>query len=163
MTDMFSADHAGEPVEEPLGFTAADHAAAEDYPSLGPEYFASRRVVDNLFERLTESGLEQVVDKTVRDIQDKLWDAVRDHLLSDASQNVMGHMRQMVEGTVFAILQGRRWALERYPLSKYHDGQSVRLAIVEHCGTELIAKVARDEAAHHRYVADSFRRYRRVA
>lgn len=154
-----------EPAEalEAQGFTPEDLAEAERYGSLGPEYFASRRIAEGVMAGLGPDAFRPLVERAAGEFMDLAWDKVRDYLLSDTEQNIQGEMRRMVEQTVFALLSGKRWALEQYPLSKYHDGQSVRMAIVEHCGAALIEKVGRDEAADARYTADRYRNYRRSA
>jgi hypothetical protein len=161
LTDDFALVVEPSDTAEPEGFTPGDIEEAAHYGSLGPAYFKSRRVVGDLMARLEEDGFKPVVERIVRDIGDKLWDSVRDHLLYDAETNVQGHLRGMVDSTVFALLSGERWALERYPLAACHDGQAVRKAIVEHCGAALIEKVQRDEAADHRLTVTAYRRFRR--
>lgn len=147
---------------EQLGFTLDDLAQAEHYASLGPEYFASERIVHGVLAELEPNAFKPLVERAIGEIQEVLWNSVRDHLLNDTSMNLQGHIQHMVEQTVFALLQGHEWALQRYPLARYHDGQSVRMAIIEHCGAALIEKVERDEDADARYLADRYRAYRNI-
>lgn len=159
------SDQLYEPADvlEAQGFTPEDFVGALEYPTLGPEYFAGRRIAERVQAELEPDAFKPLVERAVGEFQDLLWTKVHDSLLCDTEWNIHGSIRTMVEQTVFALLQGHRWALERYPLAKYHDGQSVRMAIVEHCGAALIEKVRRDEDADARYVAGRYRDYRRGA
>jgi hypothetical protein len=150
-------------LSEPGRFTDEDIRDGTDYGALGPEYFAARRVADRMFEAMEPEFFKPLVDRAAEEFQAALWDKVRDYLIDDTSQNVQGAIRYMVEHTVFALLTGKQWALDQYPLAKYHDGQSVRMAIVEHCGAALIEKVKRDEVADHRATVANYRAWRNLS
>lgn len=129
MTDEITMDE--------VGFTPADILEGEQYATLGPAYFAGRRIAEGVVEKLEPDALDPIIKKASDDLYDKLREALESHLLYDTEQNIQGRISRMVDDTVNALLSGREWALERYPLSKYHDGQVVREAIFAQCADRM--------------------------
>ena len=120
-------------------FTDDDLREAEKLESLGPEYFAARRVSEAVMSKFEAEHLKPLVEKIADEFRDKLWDDLKDYIVGDTEMNVGSHICQMVEGTVRALLTGEEWAMRRYPFCDYRDGEKIRKAIAEHSG-DAIAK-----------------------
>lgn len=120
-----------------LKFNESD---AEEYPSLGPAYFASQRFAEGLMEGFREDHLQPIIKMIADAVNDKLWDDARDYLLSDTESNVAGAVREMVEQTVVALLTGKQWAMARYPYADYTKGEEIRAAVAKHGSDELLMR-----------------------
>lgn len=124
-------------------FTDEDLQKAENAPTLGPAYFASRRMAEALMVGVEPAPFTAVVKKCVDEIQTAVYQYAEDWLRSDMEDNLRLHMSQMVERTVTALLTGEPWALRQYPLSQYHDGEKIRAAVAKHGGDALLtARIA---------------------
>lgn len=119
-------------------FTETDFADAEKAESLGPAYFAARRVAEALMQGVESEPLTRVLKKCADDLTNGIYDYIEDGMRSDLEINLQGHIRDMVERTVRALLTGEEWALRQYPLSKYHDGEQIREAVSKHGGDRLL-------------------------
>lgn len=130
-----------------LGFAPADLVEAESYSVLGPAYFAGRRIAEAATTHLTPEALRPIVKKAADDLYEQLLNAVEASIMFDTESNVQGSIRRMVDQTVQAILDGKAWALERYPFANDHDGKAIREAIFAQCGDRLeSARIADLEA-----------------
>ncbi len=117
--------------------TDEDIAKAQEYPVLGPAYFAARRVCAAAMKDWDTQHLRPLVE-TIRDkVTDTLWDTIRDSIWFDTEMNLQGRMWDMVDRTVKALLTGERWALERYCLEDRYDHDQVRAAIARHIPEEI--------------------------
>lgn len=124
-------------------FTDEDLQKSERSPTLGPAYFAARRMAEALMEGTEPAPFTAVVKRCVDDIQTAVYQYAEDWLRSDMEDNLRLHMSQMVERTVTALLTGEEWALRQYPLSQYHDGEKIRAAVAKHGGDPLLmARIA---------------------
>lgn len=124
-------------------FTAEDFAEAEDFPTLGPDYFAARRFMDGFTAGWTDehlAPLAETISKAVSEqIRDKVWDDFKDYLLQNTQYNAAGEIRHMVEGTVTALLSGNEWAMKRFPLTEGYDADGIRKAVAAHIGDKVAA------------------------
>jgi hypothetical protein len=118
-------------------YTAEDLAEGEREPVLSPEYFAARRVAEELMGKFTAEHFKPLIDEFTDQFRDKLWDGVRDYLIADTELNVHSKVGEMVEGTIRALLSGEEWAMRRYPFCDYRDGEKIRKAIAAHSGDEI--------------------------
>lgn len=123
-----------------ITFTDDDIAQGVSYPSLGPEYFASRRFAEGVMAKFEADHLKPIIESIADQVRDKLWDDARDWLLSDTESNVQGAVREMVNGTVDALLTGKEWAMNRYPYADYSRGEEIRAAVAKHGGEELLMR-----------------------
>ena len=124
-------------------FTDDDLRRAATAPTLGPAYFASRRMAEALMEGCEPAPFAAVVKKCVDEIQTAVYQHAEDWMRSDMEDNLRLHMSQMVERTVTALLTGEEWAMRQYPLSQYHDGEKIREAVAKHGGDALLmARIA---------------------
>lgn len=130
-------------IESKVGIEPQDVAKANDgYQTLGPAYFAARRIAEKLFKN-DESMLEgeqsfkKIVDEVVEKVREGLYDYVEGHILSDLECNVQGKVYHLVDDTVKALLTGERWALERYVLAQEYNSVHVRKAVAAHIPDEL--------------------------
>lgn len=125
------------------GIVAEDIEAAENYQTLGPAYFAARRVAERVMAGVEAEPLQKVAEKVVDDIRTAVYEYVEDHMRSDMESNLQGHLVDMVDSTVKALLTGVEWAMNRYPLSKQYDAVEVRAACAKHGGEPLLmARIA---------------------
>ena len=124
-------------------FTDEDLQDAVRCPTLGPAYFAARRMAEALMAGTESSPFQSVAKKCVDDIQTAVYQYAEDYLRSDMESNLQHHMRDMVERTVTALLTGEAWAMQQYPMSQYHDGEAIRKAVAQHGGEPLLtARIA---------------------
>ena len=130
---------------------------ANECPTLGPEYFAGRRIAERMFRNMEPEFFKPFVDKAADEMADALWDKVRDSLLMDTEYNVHGAIRHMVEQTVFALLSGQQWAMERYPYEGYSSGAAVRKAIADEHGRELYDRYYSDPAKYRLSLIEKYR------
>lgn len=141
--------------DAPPIITDEDKAFAAEHPSLGANWNTSYRIAEAVMADWQDDDFKKIVDKAVDAIGEKLWDSVRDSLAFDTQCNIRGYIRQMVDETVIALLLGERWALERYPLAKNHDGEKIRKAIAEHIPDEIIDGRLSDIAADNAYLRNA--------
>ena len=123
-----------------MPYSAEITEQANEYPSLGAEYFAARDAAEGFLKHWQEEHAEQLAEaimKPVLDaVQDKVWDAFRDHLVGDTELNVAGVMRDMVESSVRALIGGEKWANVKYISPAGYRTEKVR---------ETLAKLYSDE------------------
>ncbi len=140
------------------GFTDEDLRKAQEYPVLGPTYFAAQRSVEALFEGAEAAHFKAHVNKTVDVIREALLNYVESWIVSDLQLNIATYIRQMLENTVHALLTGEPWALERYPLAKTQDGEKVRAAIAQYVGDAVIKRRVEELEADNARLRESLRR-----
>lgn len=143
------------------GFTDEDLKEGESYPSLGPEYFASRRVAEGVMAKFEPEHFKPLIDEFIDKFRERLWDDVRDNLIDDTEQELGSAVSAMVEGTIRALLTGDQWAMNRYPYCDYRDGEKIRKAIAEHSGDEIAARRIADLEKQVAQLEDSLGHYRR--
>lgn len=123
-----------------MSYTDENIKDAEQFPTLGPEYFAARDAAERFLKHWQEEHavhLAEVIMKPVLDtVQEKVWDAFRDWLLSDTESNAAGVMRDMVENSVRALIGGQKWANVKYISPEGYQTEKVR---------ETLAKLYSDE------------------
>lgn len=125
-------------------FTEDDMAKASEYPVLGPAYFASRRIVEELMAKFEAEDFKPLIESFEKKFSEKLWNAVADSLLVDTESNLQGEMHRMVDDCVMALLGGEGWALERWALTDRYDGVKIRAAVAAHIPQELQDKRVAD-------------------
>lgn len=118
-------------------FTAEELAFGEQHPVLGPEYEAARNAAEKFMAPFEAEHFKALIDKFADDFRDKLWSDVADYLVADTETNLHETTRRAVEATVQALLTGEQWALNRYPLASFHDGEKIRKAVALHIGDEI--------------------------
>ena len=119
-------------------FTESDISDGGRHVVLGPAYFAARRVAEQLMQGVESEPLIKVLKKCADDLTNGIYTYIEDGMRSDLESNLQGHIRDMVERTVRALLTGEEWALNQYPLAKYHDGEQIRAAVAKHGGDPLL-------------------------
>ena len=118
-------------------FTPSDLESGEEYLTLGPAYFAARRVCEAHLEAFQAEHMKPLIEQAAKDFTDKLWDSVRDHLWSDTEMNLQGQMWRMVDEAVRHTLAGEGWAMRKYALGERYDCEAVRKAVAAHIPEEL--------------------------
>lgn len=119
-------------------FTAEDMASAAHYETLGPAYFAARRMAEALMQGAESEPLKAVAKKVTDDVRDAVYEYVETFLLGDLESNIQHHIQRLVDNTVQALLTGEPWALNQYALAKRFDGEQVRAAVAKHAGESLL-------------------------
>lgn len=136
-------------------FTPEDIESGKECPTLGPAYFAGRRIAERSIENIKDEMFKPLLDEFCKQFCDKLWDAVRDNLLSDTELNIQGHIYRHIDDCVRYLLSGEKWAIERYALGGRYDCEKVRAAIARHVPKELQDKrIAELEAELERVTKD---------
>ena len=131
--------------------TDEDIAEMADTPTLGPAWVTSRRIADKIMADWQAGAIKPLIDEAVKQIGYRLWEDVQDSLVNDLESNIAGYIRNMVDETVKALLVGKPWALERYPLTKNYEGAEIRAAIMNHIPAKLQdARIADLEAENKR-------------
>lgn len=110
-------------------FTDEENEFAEGHPSLGADYKRASAIAERFMENFKDEHFKALADDFAEKFRDKLWSDISGWLVSDTECNLQTEIRQTVDGTVNAILTGKPWALNRYPLSQYHNGEDIRKAI----------------------------------
>lgn len=131
-TDLGVAEMGGE-------FAPDELAEGEEHPTLGPAYFAARKVAADFMEPFEAEHFKPLIEKFCGELQDQLWSKLEDHLLSDTESNLHSSLWRMVDGTINALLTGQPWALARYVIAteRYGEAPKVRAAIVGHCRDQI--------------------------
>lgn len=128
-------------------FTDKDLAEGAEHLSLGPAYFAARRVCEKHLEAFEAEHMRPLIDAAAKEFTDKLWDSVRDHLWSDTEYNLQGQMWRMTDNAVQALLSGEEWAVKKYLLGERYDCAKARATVAALVPKELQdARVADLEA-----------------
>ncbi len=146
-------------------FTDDDMAQAEGYSTVGPQYFAARRVVGSAMAAFTEEHATEIAKGVYKILMDEVYtkfqEVLEDSILSDAELNLQNTIRNMVERTIIALLSGEEWALNMYPLAKTYDREKIIKAIAAHVPDEVMqSRIAalEKECADLRRTLDFYRR-----
>lgn len=136
-------------------FTADDIREGTENLTLGPAYFAARRVCRALLDDADPEHLRPIIEEAGKQFTDRLWDSVRDYLWSDTESNLQGQMWRMTDQCVTALLSGDEWAVKKYALGERYDCAKVREAVAKHVPKELQdARIADLEAEVDRLTKD---------
>ena len=119
-------------------FTPADLSEAEQYPTLGPAYFAARRVCEEAMVAFQAEHMKPLVEAFRQKVADELWTVIEDHLWNDTESNLQGKMWSMVDDLVEGILGDHRpWIVNQYALGERYDCKSIRKALALSIKDEL--------------------------
>lgn len=143
---------------EAFGIEDEDVKAAEKYETLGPAYYAARRVAEIVMRGSDTLPFEDVAEECRDLIYRKVYDTIETHMLCDLEINIQGHITRMVDDTMQALLTGQPWAMERYPYHAYNRGEEVRAAVAKHGGEPLLMKRIADLEKEVERLRDSLRR-----
>lgn len=125
-------------MSEPDVFTADELDESRSCASLGPAYFAARRISEALMAGVEAEPLKVVAKKCADAMTAAVYEYVEDQMRGDLELNLQGHINDMVKSTVRALLTGDAWAMRQYPLAQYHDGEAIRAAVAKHGGEPLL-------------------------
>jgi hypothetical protein len=123
--------------EDISDFTAKDLEQGQEHLTLGPAYFAARRVMQEACDSFDTKSFEPVLKKTADDFHEMLLENVQEYLWSNAEVNLQGKAWRMVDQCVQALLSGERWAMEKYALGERYDCAKVRATVARHVPKEL--------------------------
>lgn len=132
-----------------------DVAASKGYETLGPAYFASRRIVERFMASFEAEHFKPLIDKAAEDFRDELWDKVSEWLLMDTESNLQSQMWRQVDDCVKGILSGERWVMDKYVLGQRYECEKIRAAVAKHIPEEIQnARIADLEAENAKLKAD---------
>jgi acylphosphatase len=114
-----------------------DITQGESHPALGPQYFVARRMAEDFMAKFQEEHFKPLVDEFAEKFRDKLWSDITASFLSDTESNLHGEIRNVLDGTIQALLTGKGWMINRFPLAQYYDGKDIRQAIFDQCRDQL--------------------------
>ena len=122
--------------------TDKDFKQAEEYPTLGPVYFAARRMSEGAVKAIEDIDLSGAIKTFTDEAYEKILSATHDWLLSNLESNLQGDIQETVETIIKALIGGKKWAMRRYALAdKYEDERyGIREAICKHIGDEVAAQ-----------------------
>lgn len=127
-------------VSEPI-FTDEDRQSQN--PSLGPHYFAARRVVFQAISALSADDAKDLAGVIAGQVYERIQEVTEASLWTDAELNLQGKMWSMVDEIIKGILGGDRSAMERYALGERYRCEEVRKAIAAHIPQEImVARIA---------------------
>lgn len=118
-------------------FNTEDLQESEKSPFLGPAYFDSRRVAQNIMDKFEADNFKPLLEKFSENFADVIRKDMENYILTDVECNIQGEMWRMVDNCVEALLTGKGWALQRYALTDKFDGPVIREAILRHASEEL--------------------------
>jgi acylphosphatase len=87
--------------------------------------------------KFQEEHFKPLVDDFAEKFRDKLWSDITASFLSDTESNLQGEIRNVLDGTIQALLSGKGWMINRFPLAQYYDGKDIRQAIFDQCRDQL--------------------------
>lgn len=117
---------------------------AEDYPNLGPHYFAAQEAAKRIAEVVEGQHFEPLIKKFTGELYEKLLEATEEYLKSNVEDNAQGEIWRGVDDSVQDLLSGKGWALKRYALGERYDAEAVRAAIAKHIPEELLSQRLKD-------------------
>ena len=109
----------------------------EEYPVLGPAYFAARRMAERFMQAFEVEHFEPLVKRFTKDFSDTLWTDISDHLLSDTESNLQSEIWRTVDQCVEGILSGEQWIMNKYALGSKYDCEKIRAAVAQYIPQEL--------------------------
>lgn len=139
--------------------THTDLEAGEQYPTLGPQYFAARRIAENFMEKFQEKHFKPLINDFSAKFCDKLWTDITRSFLEDTESNLHSEIRHILDGTIHALLTGKEWMLNRFPLAAYYDGADIRRAIFDQCRDQITDKRVTDLETEVAQLRDQLRFY----
>ena len=135
---------------------------AKGYETLGPAYFAARRVVEDAMKPFDAEMLAPILKKAADDFYAKLQETVEDAIWGDAEINLQSKMWRMVDETVKALLTGEEWALSRYCLGSRYEHDKVRAAVAAHIPKEIQDARVSDLSAQVEWLTKELSYYRNL-
>ena len=117
---------------------------AEEYPELGPHYFAAREVAKTFMAEFQADHFDPLIKKASDDFYAKMQETLESYLLSDVESNIQSTIWRQIDDSVKALLSGHQWALERYALGERYDHKEIREALAKLIPAELQEKRVAD-------------------
>jgi hypothetical protein len=108
--------------------------------TLGPAYFASRRVVEAALADLPDNVFEPIVKMFVDAAYERLQEAVEKSIWFDAEMNLQAKLYGGIDEVIASIIAGKDWAITRYGIdeARYGKGPAMREAIAKHLPQEML-------------------------
>lgn len=137
--DAFHAPARDEPHTMPNAefFSEEDLKSGEEFPSLGPAYFAAQKTVERFLDGFDMKLFRPIIDELVKKVQEDLNSELLTWLLSDTESNLHGTMWRHADSMVKHVLAGDEWAIKKYALGDRYDCEAVRAAVAKAVPAEL--------------------------
>ena len=110
---------------------------AEQYKTLGAEYFDARDVVRKFMEQFEEKRFKPLVKDICDKIEEKLWEDLTCHLITDTESNLHTEITRIVEDVIRALLTGDKPTLNKYVFDGYSRGGKIRKELIKLIPKEL--------------------------
>ena len=110
---------------------------AEGCPTLGPAYFAARKVVAEVCEGLDEEPFKELFSTFADKLNEQLQSRLEDHLFTDTEDSLYQKVWHMVDQIVRGLLSGEKWVMDRYALGTKYDCEAIRAELVKHIPKEV--------------------------
>lgn len=111
--------------------------ASEGYVSLGPNYFAGRKIAEEFMAKFEAEHFKPLIDKFTEQFREAMWEQVQDALMSDTENNIQHAIWHQVDRSVNDLLSGVKWAQDKYILGTRYDCDKIRAAIAAHIPKEI--------------------------
>lgn len=119
-------------------FTAKDILDGHRHPTLGPVYFAARRICETAMAEFEAEHLKPLVEAFKKEVETQLWESIHDSIWSDTEMNLQGTMWRMVDEIVRCILSDNRpWISQQYALGERYDCEAIRKTLALSIKDEL--------------------------
>ncbi len=108
-----------------------------EYPALGPAYFASRKVVEEACEGLSEEPFKELFSAFSDKLMEQLQTRLEDSLFTNTESSLHCKMWHIVDQIVQGLLSGEQWVVNRYALGSKYDCECIRAELVKHIPKEV--------------------------
>ena len=105
---------------------------AEQYPTLGVEYFAARSIATRFVKKFSEEDFKPLIDKFTDQFREALWGDITAWLLSDTESNLQSEIRFRIERVIECLLMGNMNYINQFVLPEYSTfGEQIREAVAK--------------------------------
>lgn len=109
----------------------------EEYPVLGPHYFAARKAAEEFMSGFVIEQFDPLIKKASDAFYESMLENIQASLLSDVESNIQSVIWHQIDESVRALLSGEKWAIDRYALGERYDCEKIRAAVASHIPAEL--------------------------
>lgn len=132
-------------------FSDEETSFGDANPVLGAEYERARRVAGSIVNAFSAKYFEPMIKEFSEKLYSELLNSTDVFFESDVESNLQSEIWHATSSVVRALLSGEKWALNKYPLNKSHDGEKIRACIFKEHKDELIGlRVVELEAENER-------------
>ena len=134
---------------------------AEQYPTLGANYFAARDIAENFMKQFEADQFKPLLDKFVDQFRERVWDDFATFLMADTEGNLHIQIRQRVDRAIEALLTGNPNYISQFVMPEHGSfGEQIREAVARAIPVELQDRRIKDLEAENERLRKSLE-YRR--